>query len=45
MAKRNDEIERAINEHLKEKLKEDLSPDESHALRVKVETVRELAAE
>ena len=45
MAKKNDEIESAINEHLKEKLQQDLSPDESNALRVKVEVIRSLAAE
>jgi hypothetical protein len=44
MAK-NEEIEAAITEHLKEQLQKDLSPDESTALRVKVATIRELASE
>ena len=42
---KNQEIETAINEHLKQKLQEDLSPEDSNALRVKVETIRELASE
>lgn len=44
MAK-NEEIETAITEHLKTKLQEDLTPEASNALRVKVETIRELASE
>jgi hypothetical protein len=42
---KNEEIEDAINEHLKAKLQEDLSPEDSNALRVKIETIRGLASE
>ena len=42
---KNQEIETAINEHLKQKLQEDLSVEDSHALRIKVSVIRELATE
>lgn len=44
MAK-NENIEVAINEHLIQKLQEDLNPDQSHALQVKVGVIRKLASE